>query len=146
MAKKYKLLLDSGLSFLCRHIKQIRLKADLAGEAVSQLADAVDSSLAEFQSHLAQKQSAILKQDFVIPSAGWASDPAVPEYPAFFDIAVTDLSDQDYVAVTVLPQSFQTALSARFAPVQSLSGKFRLRAETAPSQDIDAIYIVAKGG
>ncbi len=146
MAKKYKLLLDSGLSFLCQHIKQIRLKADLAGEAVTQLADAMDSSLSEIQNHLFQKQSAILKQNFIIPSTGWASDPSVPEYPAFLDIAVEDLSDQDYVAVTVLPQSFQTALSSRFAPVQSLSGKFRLRAEAAPAQDIDAIYIVAKGG
>lgn len=146
MAKKYKLLLDSGLSFLCQHIKQIRLKADLAGEAVTQLADAVDSSLAQIQSHLSQKQSAILKQDFIIPASGWANDPSVPEYPAFLDVTVEDLSDQDYVAVTALPQSFPTALSARFAPVQSLSGKFRLRAETAPAQDIDAIYIVAKGG
>ena len=56
MARKYKLLLDSGLSFLCQHIKQIRLKADLAGTAVSQLADAFDSSLDEIQNHLSQKQ------------------------------------------------------------------------------------------
>ena len=139
MARKYKLLLDSGLSFLCQHIKQIRLKADLAGTAVSQLADAFDSSLDE-------KQSSILKQNFIIPAEGWSTDASVPEYPAFLDIAVPDLSDQDYVSVTALPQSFQTALSARFAPVQSLSGKFRLRAEAAPAQATDAIYIVAKGG
>ena len=139
MARKYKLLLDSGLSFLCQHIKQIRLKADLAGTAVSQLADAFDSSLDEIQ-------SSILKQNFIIPAEGWSTDASVPEYPAFLDIAVPDLSDQDYVSVTALPQSFQTALSARFAPVQSLSGKFRLRAEAAPAQAIDAIYIVAKGG
>lgn len=146
MARKYKLLLDSGLSFLCQHIKQIRLKADLAGTAVSQLADAFDSSLNEIQNHLSQKQSSILKQNFIIPAEGWSNDASVPEYPAFLDIAVPDLSDQDYVSVTALPQSFQTALSARFAPVQSLSGKFRLRAEAAPAQAIDAIYIVAKGG
>ena len=87
-----------------------------------------------------------MARKYITRGAEWSTDASVPEYPAFLDIAVPDLSDQDYVSVTALPQSFQTALSARFAPVQSLSGKFRLRAEAAPAQAIDAIYIVAKGG
>ena len=78
--------------------------------------------------------------DFTIPASGWGTDSSVPSHPNYIDVTVPGLLATDIVAVDVAPGSTAVARAANFAATESYAGKFRLRAETVPTEAISAQY------
>ena len=79
---------------------------------------------------------------FTIPVSGWGTDNTVPSHPHYIDITVNGLRASDIVAVNVAPESAPVARAANFTNTQSYAGKFRLRAESVPTEAITAQYHV----
>ena len=79
---------------------------------------------------------------FTIPTSGWGTDSSVPDFPNYYDVTVSGLTEADIVDVITAPSSAMVARAANFAPVQTYAGKFRLRCKTIPAAEIQAEYNV----
>lgn len=137
---KYKLPLAVGFAALCDNIKAIRKTAEQSGSAVSTLAEATSNALDEVDDILMEKQDINPAVTFTIPTTGWGSDDTVPQFPNFYDVAVSNLLESDVVAVDVAPGSADAARAANFTTTQTYAGKFRLRAKNVPSKAIEEQY------
>lgn len=133
MAKaKLKTLLGTGLAALCSHIKQ-------CNTVVSDLANATADGFDEVDDILLFKQDVMAAVPFTIPVDGWGEDDSSPGY-FYCDIPISGLLATDIVDVTVLPEFYDVAGAVGFIATESLEGKLRLRAVSAPTEKISAQY------
>ena len=128
---------------LLRHMKSMGEKAkQYAGGHIAALAEAVTESIEEMDTVKADKPEYI---DITIPATGWQTDSAVTGYTHYLDIPISNLTENDEVAVTVVPASKAVADAARFTATESLAGVLRLRAANVPSAAITAQYHISAG-
>ena len=109
-------------------------------EHIAELAQTVSNLLEEVDKVKADKPEYI---DIIIPATGWQTDSAVTGYTHYLDIPISNLTENDEVAVTVVPASKAVADAARFTATESLAGVLRLRAANVPSAAITAQYDVS---
>lgn len=109
---------------------------------IAELAQTVYNLLEEVDKVKADKPEYI---DFTIPATGWQTDGTVPGYTHYLDIPISGLTENDEVAVTVIPASKAVADAARFASTQSFAGVLRLRAANVPAAAITAQYHISAG-
>ena len=100
-----------------------------------------NKSMAEVIDLKANKTSPHL---FTIPITGWSTDSTIAGYTNYIDIAIDNLTDQDSVDVTVLPQSTSVASSAQFTNTQTFTGVLRLRAKNIPTAEIEAQWRIVQ--
>ena len=106
------------------------------------MAQTVSNLLEEVDKVKADKPEYI---DIIIPATGWQTDSAVTGYTHYLDIPISNLTENDEVAVTVVPASKAVADAARFTATESLAGVLRLRAANVPSAAITAQYHISAG-
>lgn len=91
---------------------------------------------------------------FIIPAEGWASEEidetgeeeTGASYPYYIDIAVTGVTAKDRADVTISVDGLGTATSCGLCPIsETLEGKIRLRAVSAPDETIPAEYWLHSG-
>ena len=111
-------------------------------EHIAELAQTVSNLLEEVDKVKADKPEYI---DIIIPATGWQTDSAVTGYTHYLDIPISNLTENDEVAVTVVPASKAVADAARFTATESLAGVLRLRAANVPSAAITAQYHISAG-
>lgn len=109
---------------------------------IAELAQTVSNLLEEVDKVKADKPEYI---DIIIPATGWQTDSAVTGYTHYLDIPISNLTENDEVAVTVVPASKAVADAARFTATESLAGVLRLRAANVPSAAITAQYHISAG-
>ena len=109
---------------------------------IAELAQTVYNLLEEVDKVKADKPEYI---DIIIPATGWQTDSAVTGYTHYLDIPISNLTENDEVAVTVVPASKAVADAARFTATESLAGVLRLRAANVPSAAITAQYHISAG-
>ena len=107
---------------------------------IAELAQTVSNLLEEVDKVKADKPEYI---DIIIPATGWQTDSTVTGYTHYLDIPISNLTENDEVAVTVVPASKAVADAARFTATESLAGVLRLRAANVPSAAITAQYDVS---
>ena len=107
---------------------------------IAELAQTVSNLLEEVDKVKADKPEYI---DIIIPATGWQTDSTVTGYTHYLDIPISNLTENDEVAVTVVPASKAVADAARFTATESLAGVLRLRATNVPSAAITAQYDVS---
>ena len=107
---------------------------------IAELAQTVSNLLEEVDKVKADKPEYI---DIIIPATGWQTDSTVTGYTHYLDIPISSLTENDEVAVTVVPASKAVADAARFTATESLAGVLRLRAANVPSAAITAQYDVS---
>ena len=107
---------------------------------IAELAQTVSNLLEEVDKVKADKPEYI---DIIIPATGWQTDSTVTGYTHYLDIPISNLTENDEVAVTVVPASKAVADAARFTTTESLAGVLRLRAANVPSAAITAQYDVS---
>ena len=107
---------------------------------IAELAQTVSNLLEEVDKVKADKPEYI---DIIIPATGWQTDSTVTGYTHYLDIQISNLTENDEVAVTVVPASKAVADAARFTATESLAGVLRLRAANVPSAAITAQYDVS---
>ena len=128
---------------LLRHMKSMGEKAkQYAGGHVAALAQAVADAMEEMDTAKADKPEYI---DIIIPATGWQTDSTVTGYTHYLDIPISNLTENDEVAVIVVPASKAVADAARFTATESLAGVLRLRAANVPSAAITAQYHISAG-
>ena len=118
-----------------------RVKTYSAGH-IAELAQTVSNLLEEVDKVKADKPEYI---DIIIPATGWQTDSTVTGYTHYLDIPISNLTENDEVAVTVVPASKAVADAARFTATESLAGVLRLRAANVPSAAITAQYHISAG-
>ena len=111
-------------------------------EHIAELAQTVSNLLEEVDKVKADKPEYI---DIIIPATGWQTDSTVTGYTHYLDIPISNLTENDEVAVTVVPASKAVADAARFTATESLAGVLRLRAANVPSAAITAQYHISAG-
>ena len=109
---------------------------------IAELAQTVSNLLEEVDKVKADKPEYI---DIIIPATGWQTDSTVTGYTHYLDIPISNLTENDEVAVTVVPASKAVADAARFTATESLAGVLRLRATNVPSAAITAQYHISAG-
>ena len=109
---------------------------------ITELAQTVSNLLEEVDKVKADKPEYI---DIIIPATGWQTDSTVTGYTHYLDIPISNLTENDEVAVTVVPASKAVADAARFTATESLAGVLRLRAANVPSAAITAQYHISAG-
>ena len=109
---------------------------------IAELAQTVSNLLEEVDKVKADKPEYI---DIIIPATGWQTDSAVTGYTHYLDIPISNLTENDEVAVTVVPASKAVDDAARFTATESLAGVLRLRAANVPSAAITAQYHISAG-
>ena len=109
---------------------------------IAELAQTVSNLLEEVDKVKADKPEYI---DIIIPATGWQTDSAVTGYTHYLDIPISNLTENDEVAVTVVPASKAVADAARFTATESLAGVLRLRVANVPSAAITAQYHISAG-
>ncbi len=109
---------------------------------IAELAQTVSNLLEEVDKVKADKPEYI---DIIIPATGWQTDSTVTGYTHYLDIPISNLTENDEVAVTVVPASKAVADAARFTATESLAGVLRLRAANVPSAAITAQYHISAG-
>lgn len=91
---------------------------------------------------------------FIIPAEGWASEEidetgeeeTGASYPYYIDIAVTGVTAKDRADVTISVDGLGAATSCGLCPTsETLEGKIRLRAVSAPAEAISAEYWLHSG-
>lgn len=107
---------------------------------IAELAQTVSNLLEEVDKVKADKPEYI---DIIIPATGWQTDSTVTGYTHYLDIPISNLTENDEVAVIVVPASKAVADAARFTATESLAGVLRLRAANVPSAAITAQYDVS---
>lgn len=109
---------------------------------IAELAQTVSNLLEEVDKVKADKPEYI---DIIIPATGWQTDSTVTGYTHYLDIPISNLTENDEVAVTVVPASKAVADAARFTATESLAGVLRLRVANVPSAAITAQYHISAG-
>ena len=109
---------------------------------IAELAQTVSNLLEEVDKVKADKPEYI---DIIIPATGCQTDSTVTGYMHYLDIPISNLTENDEVAVTVVPASKAVADAARFTATESLAGVLRLRAANVPSAAITAQYHISAG-
>ena len=109
---------------------------------ITELAQTVSNLLEEVDKVKADKPEYI---DIIIPATGWQTDSTVTGYTHYLDIPISNLTENDEVAVTVVPASKAVADAARFTATESLAGVLRLRAANVPSAALPAPYHISAG-
>ena len=109
---------------------------------IAELAQTVSNLLEEVDKVKADKPEYI---DIIIPATGWQTDSTVTGYTHYLDIPISNLTENDEVAVIVVPASKAVADAARFTATESLAGVLRLRAANVPSAAITAQYHISAG-
>ena len=118
----------------------LRAKNEL-GSLYSELAQATAEAMDEMAGDKADKSTPI---DITIPTSGWQSD-STADYPSYFDINVTGVTVKDRASVDIKRASRDAAAACGLAYNETLAGKIRLRAASAPTEAIQAQYWIEQG-
>lgn len=98
-------------------------------EAAAQAAEALDLG----------KVDKLNSTSVTIASSGWKNDSS--DFPYYYDIADSSVTTADRADVTIT-----SSTAVKFSPItETLSGKIRIRAKSAPSSDISAVYQILGG-
>lgn len=137
-------LSDYGFPALCAYIAAVRRMATTAGDGITQLSSAMNTSLQEIEAALNDFPSAA---NIVISTTGWVEDQnATHSYKYYYDIDATGTTSDDLAIVAVSPNSLATAATCGLCSTnQTLSGKVRLYSLSVPSSNLDVTLMVLPG-
>ena len=117
-----------------------------AGKAMgfaSEVAAAASAAIREVHKLKADKPLGVV---FSLPASGWEEDAAAEAYPMYYDFAITGVTAKDRASVVLAPASQATAIACGLCPTnETIAGKIRFRADTAPAEAISAVYYLDKG-
>lgn len=81
-----------------------------------------------------------------IPTTGWTKDTTFTDYPYRYDIAVTGITENDHVDISIAPGSMADAIACQLCHTnQTLSGKIRVWAKAVPTKAISGEYWLNQG-
>lgn len=121
-----------------------KLKSNIGGD-IQQLASLLSTSVQDTETALSTKQDAPLSASCTIPVSGWASD-STADYPKYYDISVSGITNKDRATVTLAPASLSIAAKCGLCcTCETLNGKIRLRAKSVPTVAMTAEYWIEKG-
>lgn len=121
---------------------QLKAVAQRTNSEAAEVAAAAAEAIAEVDSVKADRGTA---GSFTVPRTGWGSD-STADYPKYYDIPVTGLTNKDRAEVTILPASYSTVLACGLCPTnETLTGKIRIRAASVPSATIALEYWILDG-
>ena len=126
-------------SIFLNHLKSGLLKAK--GETAT-FAEATVDALEAMDAVKANKPESV---SITLLASGWASGSGLERWPYYYDISNENITEADYAAVTILPDSAGAALSYGLGPYQTTAGKLRLLSKLAPGTDISAEYYIING-
>ena len=110
---------------------------------VAKLAQTVTDAMQEMEDVKADKQ---ITKAITIPTTGWGAGDSSEEYPNYCDIAVEGITEKDRVDIAIAPNSQAVAIACGISPTnQTLAGKIRVWARTAPAAAISAEYWLNQG-
>jgi len=129
------------------------------------LADDKNTTLEQFKSFAAMadermdkleigKADKVSPVSFIIPAEGWTSveidetgeEETGASYPYYIDIAVPGVTAWTRADITIAVSSHSAAASCGLCPTsETLEGKIRLRAVSAPTEEISAEYWLHSG-
>ena len=113
-----------------------------AGKAMgfaSEVAAAASAAIREVHKLKADKPLGVV---FSLPASGWEEDAAAEAYPMYYDFATA----KDRASVVLAPASQATAIACGLCPTnETIAGKIRFRADTAPAEAISAVYYLDEG-
>lgn len=110
---------------------------------VANLAQTVTEAMQEMEAAKADKQASV---SLTIPKTGWSDDAASTSYPKYLDITASSITAKDSVNIAISPSSMAVAIACGMCPTsETLSGKIRIRAKSAPSANIQAEYRLNQG-
>jgi len=79
-----------------------------------------------------------------IPTSGWSSD-STAGFPCYYDLAVRGVTADDRADVLIPAAGASAAAACGLCPAtETLAGKIRLRAASAPTSAISAMYWISK--
>lgn len=110
---------------------------------VAKLAQTVTEAMQEMEDVKADKQNT---KAITIPTTGWGIDENSEDYPSYCDIVVAGITAKDRVNIAIAPNSQAAAIACGMSPTnQTLAGKIRVWAKTAPATAISAEYWLNQG-
>ena len=87
-----------------------------------------------------------MEDAITIPTTGWGIDENSEDYPSYCDIVVAGITAKDRVDIAIAPNSQAAAIACGMSPTnQTLAGKIRVWAKTAPAAAISAEYWLNQG-
>ncbi len=127
-------------------IEQLRACAAAARNHAIQLAletiESVSIDLEAVEGKKADKPKAVF---CVITPSGWKNDKA-EKYPHYYDIAVSGATVKDRAEVTLAASSLEAASDCGLCQTcETMDGKLRLRAVSAPTADLSVEYWIEQG-
>ena len=107
------------------------------------MAQTVTEAMQEMEDVKADKQNT---KAITIPTTGWGIDENSEDYPSYCDIVVAGITAKDRVDIAIAPNSQAAAIACGMSPTnQTLAGKIRVWAKTAPAAAISAEYWLNQG-
>ena len=132
-----------GKLILQEHLKACAEAAkNFANGLMGQVLQAVTDALGEMDIVKADKPEAVA---ITIPVEGWQEDDS-EEYPVYYDIPAAEATALDRASVTIAPSGMAAAIACGMCPTnQTVPGAIRIRAATAPAEEIPAEYWLEQG-
>lgn len=129
---------------LLEHLKLTAQGAKVwASKLISELSAATLDAMQEMERAKADRISSV---SITIPPTGWVSDSAWPNYPLRCDITVKEVKSDDYVSITLSPNSLAAASKCGLCQTcATQNGKISLWAQTAPTEVLNASYLISQG-
>lgn len=110
---------------------------------IAELAQTVTEAMQEMESVKADRQDSV---SITIPTTGWGVDDASESYPNYYDITVAGVTAKDRADIAIAPNSMDAAIACGMCPTsETLTGKIRVWARTAPTEAIVAEYRLNQG-
>lgn len=129
---------------LLEHLKLTAQGAKVcASKLISELSAATLDAMQEMERAKADRISSV---SIAIPPTGWVSDSTWPNYPLRCDITVKEVKSDDYVSITLSPNSLAAAAKCGLCQTcATQNGKISLWAQTAPTEVLNASYLISQG-
>ena len=141
----WKAFTAGSLNVLLSKIAQVKRTVDDVSSTVSGLGEDLVQLSELVERDIAKKQDKPKGTTCSIPKTGWVKD-SNTSYPYYYYLSVTGITAQDRVDVLLAPASVTAAVSCGLCPTsETLAGKVRLRAVSAPTAVISAAYWIEQG-
>ena len=112
-----------------------------ASNQAAQVAQAAAEAMEELDGVKADKSEGVA---VTIPATGWAQDSGA--YPWYYDIPAAGVTAKDRADLALAPASIAAAVACGMCPAtETLAGKIRLRAASAPAAGRSGEYWIMKG-
>lgn len=110
---------------------------------MSKLATSFSDALEEVEGLKVDKPNTV---SIVIPASGWIDDAAGSSmYPKYYDIIAESVTANDIATINVYEDSAETAKGCGLGSCTTLNGIIRIRAKTAPKEQMLAEYWTIRG-